>query len=108
MFFNTKISIFLLTEKEYCPNGYELFEAGGDVSGVGMLDLHGKHIEADIERCADICENNIQCRAFLYSKKWGQCKLSAYENPNEHKYEDWIFCQRIGNHILSQLLILKS
>jgi hypothetical protein len=72
-----------------------------------MLDLHGKHLEADIEQCADICKHNVRCRAFLYSKKWGQCKLSAFENPNEDKYEDWIFCQRIGNYSETQFSTLK-
>ena len=81
---------------ESCPTGYEILELGGDVTGTGLLDLHGTHLKVPMERCADICENNVQCRAFLYSKNWGQCKLSSFENPNADKFEDWIFCQRIG------------
>ena len=87
------------------PNGYEIYESGGDVSGDGLLDLNGKHLDVDIERCADICDNNKQCKAIIYSKRWGQCKLSVYEAPECDQYRDWIFYQRMSKFRVTQSLL---
>ena len=81
-----------------CPEGYEATKVQGDVPGPGLISLGtGKNIPAKtITKCAEICSHNGMCKAFLHSKKQGQCKLSGTKNPSAKQFMDFVFCKKSG------------
>ena len=68
---------------------------------MGCLMAHldvGK--EGAEERCAEICNHNSRCKSFLYSKKVGECKITAELMPSEElkpPYKHWVMCAKSGS-----------
>ena len=80
-----------------CPHGYELAQTQGDVIGPGLIFLGTTNIPANKERCAEICDHNSQCKAFLYSPTEGKCKITNHlDATSKDQYKDWVMCSRKG------------
>ena len=77
----------------------------GDVPGPGLISLNNGHNipvgkNRTMERCAEICEHNSRCKSFLYSKKKGECKITAELKPStklKPQYREWVMCSKSGS-----------
>ena len=74
-----------------CPVGFVYVER--DLFGLATTP---DSFHTDVNKCAEICELNKNCRAFQHSRNINLCKLVLFENSATEKYHDWIFCQKKG------------
>ena len=59
-----------------------------------------EHNIATVDQCAELCDNDYNCRSLEYSRKHSQCKLNHKENPTKQEpYPDFVFCQRGGDQM---------
>ena len=113
-------SLIIIGKGQSCPSGYVIHPEGGDVPGTGLVDLKSKRFDYfyknypkqhkhrnlpwSKKRCASVCDSNQECKAFMYSEQFKDCKLVAYANPTVKRHagiKSYVFCQRDGMHNFS-------
>ena len=75
-----------------CPDGYIYIE--GDIIGATIQGA----IKTTLDNCAKLCTDKPQCNSFEHASN--HCNLNKESNPNGPKYNDFIFCTKIGNLLI--------
>ena len=82
-----------------CPKGY--VDLTGTFQGMSLGEME-KNIST-ISMCAELCDEDPNCKSFEYNKKAAQCKLNHNPNPTQKEpYPDFVFCQRESEYLKTQ------